>query len=338
MNHERIIHMLKEAGMAVREKVYASLQSSSIEQLSSVHAEKTEDTIYTIDREVEEVLVPVLEKYAVELGGIILLAEGIGEDENGIVLPGNYSRNQVKVRLIIDPIDGTRGIMYNKRAAFYLAGAAPNKGEQTSLSDIEAAVMVELPTTKQFKADTLWAIRNKGCFGQTDNLLTGEISGITIKPSGAKTIIGGFAQLARFFPPGRDILSKIEDELIQTLVPSNPGGKALVFEDQYISSGGQLYEMLMGHDRFVADVRGLLYRHLRGHGKEGGHVCHPYDVCAHLIGTEAGLIITDGYGNPLQAPMDLNSEINWVGYANREIEREVKPLFVSLLKKHDLIR
>jgi fructose-1,6-bisphosphatase/inositol monophosphatase family enzyme len=338
MNHERVIQMLKEAGKAVREKVYASLQSSSVEQLSRVHAEKAEDTIYTIDREVEEVLVPVLEKYAEELGGIILLAEGIGEDENGIILPENYDRDKAKVRLIIDPIDGTRGIMYNKRAAFYLAGAAPNRGGQTSLLDIEAAVMVELPTTKQFRSDVLWAIKNKGCFMQTDNLLNGTVSEGTIKPSGAKTIIGGFAQLARFFPPGRDILSKIEDELIQTLVPSNPGGKALVFEDQYISSGGQLYEMLMGHDRFVADVRGLLYRHLRSKGREGGHVCHPYDVCAHLIGTEAGMIITDGEGNALQAPLDLNSEINWVGYANPEIEREVRPVLVSLLRKYELIK
>lgn len=338
MNHERVIHMLKEAGNAVREKVYASLQSSSVEQLSRVHAEKSEDTIYTIDREVEEVLVPVLLKYAAEMGGIVLLAEGIGEDEGGIVLPEKYNRHNAKVRLIIDPIDGTRGIMYNKRPAFYLAGAAPNKGDQTSLLDIEASVMVELPTTKQFKSDTLWAIRNKGCFGETNNLLTGETVSLVVKPSGAKTIIGGFAQLARFFPPGRDILSRIEDELIQTLVPSNPGGKALVFEDQYISSGGQLYEILMGHDRFVADVRGLLYAHLKSQGKETGHVCHPYDVCAHLIGTEAGVIITGGYGQPLQAPMDLNSEINWIGYANREIEREVKPILMTLLKKYDLIR
>jgi fructose-1,6-bisphosphatase/inositol monophosphatase family enzyme len=337
MNHDRVREMLVEAGKAVRKKVIDSLQSSSTEQLSRVYAEKSEDTIYTIDREVEEVLVPVLEKHAASLGGVILLAEGVGEDEHGIVLPEDHKRSEAKLRVIIDPIDGTRGIMYNKRAAFYLAGAAPNKGDTTSLSDIEVSVMIELPTTKQYKADVLWAIKNKGCFAETDNLITKETVAYSIKPSRAKTIIGGFAQLARFFPPGREILSTIEDELIQTLVPSNPGGKALVFEDQYISSGGQLYEMLMGHDRFVADVRGLLYRHLRTKGKEGGHVCHPYDVCAHLIGAEAGIIITDGYGDPLNAPMNLTSEINWVGYANKEIEEEVRPLFMSLLKKYHLL-
>jgi fructose-1,6-bisphosphatase/inositol monophosphatase family enzyme len=337
MNHALIIQMLIEAGKAIRKKVHISLQTSSVEKLSSVYTEKSEDTIYTIDREVEDELLPVLEKYAERVGGIVLLAEGIGEDEGGIVLPRNLSPKSAALRVIIDPIDGTRGIMYNKRAAFFLAGAAPNKGATTSLADIEVAVMVELPTSKQFLADTLWAVKGKGASGQTDNLVTSKTEIKTIRPSSATTIIGGFAQLARFFPPGRDILSRIEDELIQTLVPSNPGGKALVFEDQYISSGGQLYEMLMGHDRFVADVRGLLYRYLKTQNQEGGHVCHPYDVCAHLIGTEAGMIITDGHGNPLRAPLDLTTEINWIGYANPHIEQEVKPILNTLLKKYHLL-
>ena len=50
MKEDIIIKMLIEAGTAVREKVYSSLQNSSAEKLSSVYAEKSEDTIYTIDR------------------------------------------------------------------------------------------------------------------------------------------------------------------------------------------------------------------------------------------------------------------------------------------------
>jgi fructose-1,6-bisphosphatase/inositol monophosphatase family enzyme len=336
MNHDLVLKMLIEAGKAVRKKVRASLATSTQEQVSAVHAEKAEDTIYVIDRDAEEVLVPVLEKYARDVGGLILLAEGIGE-ESEIVLPKGTNADEASIRVIIDPIDGTRSIMYNKRSAFYLAGAAPNKGEATRLSDIEVAVMVELPTVKQYQADILWAIRGKGSFAETENLLTSEIVNQAIRPSSAKTIIGGFAQFARFFPPGREILSRMEDQLIQTLVPSNPGGKALVFEDQYICSGGQLYEMLMGHDRFVADVRGLLYAYLNKQGKEGGHVCHAYDVCAHLIGTEAGLIITDAEGKPLDAPLDLHTGINWIGYANASIEKEVKPLLLTLLKENHLL-
>jgi fructose-1,6-bisphosphatase/inositol monophosphatase family enzyme len=336
MNHSLVLQMLIEAGKAVRQKVMNSLATSTNEQLSAVHAEKTEDTIYVIDRDAEEVLVPVLEKYAKDVGGIVLLAEGIGEDEKGLVLPQGTPAEQAALRILIDPIDGTRSIMYNKRSAFFLAGAAPNKGASTRLSDIEVAVMVELPVIKQYLSDTLWAIKGKGSFAHSENVLTGEVQDKPIRPSTATSIIGGFAQFSRFFPPGREILSRMEDQLIHTLVPKNPGGKALVFEDQYICSGGQLYEMLMGHDRFIADVRGLLYRYLRKEGKEGGHVCHAYDVCAHLIGTEIGIIVTDAEGKPLDAPLTLNEEINWIGYANKDIEKEIKPLLLSILKENHL--
>jgi len=55
--------------------------------------------------------------------------------------------------VLIDPIDGTRGIMYDKRAAWALAGVAPNRGPATRLSDIHLAVMTELPTSKMGFAD-----------------------------------------------------------------------------------------------------------------------------------------------------------------------------------------
>jgi fructose-1,6-bisphosphatase/inositol monophosphatase family enzyme len=334
MTDDALVEMLVEAGMAVRKKVYDSLKTSGVEHLSAVHAEKKEDTIYQIDREVEDVLLPVLTKYAVAAGGFVVLAEGIGDGENGTIL--NANNLSPKYRIIIDPIDGTRGIMYNKRPAFFLAALALNNGTATRLSDTFIAVMVELPTTKHLLADVLWAVRGKGAFRRVDNLLNGEVAQQKISPSRAKTIIGGFAQFARFFPPGRDILSAIEDELILTIHPDNPGGKALVFEDQYICTGGQLYEMLVGHDRFVADIRGILYKKLAKEGKQPGHVCHPYDACTFLIGTEAGIIITDGYGNAFDAPLDLNSEINWIGYANNDIRNQVEPILDKLLRKHQL--
>ena len=40
-------------------------------------------------------------------------------------------------------------------------------------------------------------------------------------------------------------------------MPFKPGrdGVPLVFDDQYISTGGQLYELAVGHDLFTADLR-----------------------------------------------------------------------------------
>ena len=47
--------------------------------------------------------------------------------------------------VIVDTIDGTRGLMYDKRPAWCLAAAAPVGG---SLHDIVAAAMTELPTVE----------------------------------------------------------------------------------------------------------------------------------------------------------------------------------------------
>jgi fructose-1,6-bisphosphatase/inositol monophosphatase family enzyme len=336
MNHNLVKDILIQIGEAVCRKVNQSLKEQTVEQRSAVFKEGEDDTIYQIDRDVEEVLVPILEKNAKELNGIVLVAEGIGENTNGVVLPKGKRPESASLRIIVDPIDGTRGIMYDKRSAFFLAAAAPNRGASTTLQDVEVAVMAELPTSRSFLSDTLWAIKGKGAHAYTRNLLSGDIMRKDIHPSRSKSLIGGFGQIARFFPPGRDILAKIEDELIETIAPDVAAGKAVVFEDQYISSGGQLYEMLMGHDRFIADIRTLLYRKLAKEGKRAGHVCHPYDLCATLIGKEAGLIITDAFGNPLDTPLDLLASVDWIGYANEHIRNEIEPVLQKLMQKYGL--
>ena len=151
MNHELIRQILVEIGEAVCKKVNSSLKNSSVEQMSAVFHEGEDDTIYQIDRDVEEIIVPLLEAKAAMLGGVVLLAEGIGEDSlEGVVLPHGTLAKDAAIMMIMDPIDGTRGIMYDKRSAFFLAGAAPNKGKETKLSDIEVSVMTELPTSRAY--------------------------------------------------------------------------------------------------------------------------------------------------------------------------------------------
>jgi len=337
MNHEKVKELLIETGLLVFRKVWQQLQENSLEVLSAVHKEAEDDTIYTLDRHVEDILVDHIAESAAELGGIVLLAEGVGDVHKGIVLPMSTKAEDAAIKIIIDPIDGTRGIMYNKRPAFFLAGAAPNKGNENTLADIEVSVMCELPTSKAHFADTLWAIKEQGSHGFSLDIYSGERKPIHIQPSRAKTIMGGFGQIARSFPPGRATLAAIEDEMIDELVPTAPAGKTLVFEDQYISSGGQMYEMLMGHDRYVADLRDLLNLKLAREGRPKGHICHPYDVCVFLIGTEAGLIITDSKGKPFNCPMDLISDIGWIAYANEAIQQEVEPILLRLSQKHGLV-
>jgi fructose-1,6-bisphosphatase/inositol monophosphatase family enzyme len=68
-----------------------------------------------------------------------------------------------------------------------------------------------------------------------------------------------------------------------------------------------------------------------------GICCHPYDVCTALIAQELGVIITDERGNPLNAPLNVDADVGWVGYANDAIRQQIEPLLQAALRKRNLI-
>jgi fructose-1,6-bisphosphatase/inositol monophosphatase family enzyme len=319
----------------VRDAVVAKCERAELEQLADVVDDESEgDTIYAVDRVSEELLVDLFANEIATLAPIVLIAEGI---EGGrLVLPAGARENDAAWRVIVDPIDGTRGLMYQKRSAWVLTGVAPNRGEGTNLQDIELAVQTEIPLVKQHLCDVLWAIRGTGAHAERFNRLTQERASVPLRPSRAKSIRHGFAMIARFFPGAREELAAIDEEIVSgALGPVEPG-KAHCFEDQYLSSGGQLYELMMGHDRFVADLRPLVESLLNRRGLALGICCHPYDVCTELIAREAGVIVTDEHGHPLCAPLKVEPDVAWAGYANDAIRHEIEPLLRETLTKRGL--
>jgi hypothetical protein len=271
-----------------------------------------------------------LEAAAAAIGGVVLVAEGLPGGE--LTLPRGR-QSPAAWRFIIDPIDGTRGIMYQKRSAWVLGAIAPERGPQTRLSDIIIAAQTEIPTRKQHLSDELWAIRGRGATLERFNRLTGERAMLPIRPSRADNLRHGYAMITRFFPGARDELAAIDEELMLALLGPSPQGKALCFEDQYASTGGQLYELAVGHDRFNADLRPLMRELLRERGQPSGLCCHPYDVCTALIAEEVGVRITDPWGRPLDAPLDIDADVAWVGYANATLQRQVEPLLQAVLAR-----
>ena len=324
--HVRHIHA------AIRDSIVAACERQSVESLSTIVAEQAGDAVFAIDRIAEEVL---LEHFS-ELGqkrSFLLIAEGLGE--SGLAtFPVGLDPEEAELRILIDPIDGTRGLMYQKRAAWILTGIAPNRGAQTSIADIELAVQTEIPLLKQHLCDSLWAIAGQGAAGERYNRLTQERHTLVPRPSQASTIAQGYGNIARFFPGGRAELAAIDDELIERVCGPVIVGKPQTFEDQYISTGGQLYELMMGHDRWIADLRGTLTAHTK---VTTGLCCHPYDMCTELIAREAGVIVTDEQGQSISAPLDVFTNLSWIGYANHAIHRQLAPTLHTLLTEHGLL-
>lgn len=320
----------------IRDAVVAACERSAVNDLAAIAKEEAGDTIYAIDKVSEELLVEFFTKEVAVHTPIVLIGEGL-EPHGQHVLPEGTAEADALWRIIVDPIDGTRGVMYQKRSPWILTGVAPNRGPETALQDIQLALQTEIPLVKQHLSDMVWAIAGQGVQAERYNRLTGERRPLHLRPSNAPTIAHGFAMIARFFPSAREVLAEIDEEIVRgALGPVQPG-KAHCFEDQYICTGGQLYELMAGHDRFVADIRPVLEKVLAARGLALGICCHPYDLCTALIARELGVIITDERGQPINAPLNVDADVGWVGYANEAIRQQVEPLLQAALRKRSLI-
>ncbi|HET6194282.1 MAG TPA: hypothetical protein VFE12_00950 [Acetobacteraceae bacterium] len=255
-----ILARLRSVQAELRELLRAHMAAQEPKVWSRTVRDGAGDTIFGIDAAIEELLLHRCAEWGKEQH-FTLLAEGL--DPNGVVF-GKPGLGGPPFRLLVDPIDGTRGLMFDKRSAWCLMAAAPDRGNDTRLSDVAVAVMTELPTTRQGCSDALWAMRGQPARGERTDLRTGARTALPIVPSNADTLKHGFATVNNFFPGGKTITAAIEERILeQALGPWNPQ-KAEVYTDQYICSGGQLAELALGRDRFVLDIRPLVHAHL-GH-------------------------------------------------------------------------
>ncbi len=318
----------------LRDAVVTACESQSVEQLSAVAQEGEGDTLYAVDAVSEATLIEAFADVARE-APLLLVAEGLAG--GSLMLPRGADEFEARWRVIVDPIDGTRCLMYQKRSAWILTGVAPNRGSGTSLRDIELAVQTEIPLVKQHLCDQLWWLGGRGGFAERFDRLTGQRRAIRPSPSKARSIAHGYAMISRFFPGVRDELAAIDEEVVRSAIGPPQPGKTHVFEDQYTSSGGQLHELLAGRDRFVADLRPLMRALHEQRGLPFGICCHPYDVCTFRIAEALGVIVTDAAGRPLDAPLDVHSDVAWVGYANRHIRDQVEPALQQALRSRSLL-
>lgn len=313
----------------VRDEVVAATGRQQVEALATIDRDESGDTIYAIDVAAERIIAPFAESLARE-HTFVLVAEGLERGRRGDEAAGDWV-------IIIDPIDGTRGLMYQKRSAWVLTAVAPNRGRETSLRDVALAVQTEIPLLKQHLSDQLWAVKGAGVEARRYNRLTGEETPIRLRRSTAPGIAHGYATVSRFFPGARDELAAIDESIVLGALGPYAPGKTHCFEDQYASTGGQLYELMAGHDRFVADLRPLLGPVLAGRGLPPALTCHPYDICTALIAAESGVIVTDPYGGPLDPPLNVEADVAWIGYANAQVRAQVEPVLQQVLRQRGLI-
>jgi fructose-1,6-bisphosphatase/inositol monophosphatase family enzyme len=318
---------LCKIGHLVRTKLIESRNAGH--DLATAVAKEGGDTIFAVDRHVEPVIDHEIASW--KDAPIRLIAEGFGK--TGVVdFPGSAPATfgGPQYILIIDPIDGTRNIMYDLRSAWFIAAlvpVVPGVAGAPSLANAIVSVAVELPPSKQEWADTYFAIRGLGHSGVSQHLVTGKSRPVTLRPSAAPTIAQGFAMVANFFPGTKVLASELMEHIAVSALGKEAIAGASVFDDQYMTTAGQMLALASGKYRFCADLRPLLYKVIEKQtGKPLlGLECHPYDCAGALIAQAAGVILTDGYGKPLDAPLDVESGVSWIGYANKSIQQKIAP-------------
>jgi len=324
---ERARGLLCALGDFVRDAVVAGRHERRTEDLAQVSRESVADTIYSIDTLSEEAIPEWFAAHWPAEWPVELVAEGF-DDPALRLFPRGIRLEETRWRCVIDPIDGTRGLMYDKRPAWVLAGLAPQRGAETRLPDIFAAAMTEIPLRKQWRADQISAVRGRGLVCEGVDVRTGAREPVELRPSEARDFRHGFASIVKFFPASKIAASTLEVKLWRELYGT--GEWPIIFDDQYISTGGQFYELLAGHDRMNGDFRPMI---LRREGLTMELVCHPYDVCTALLLEEAGIVFEKPGGGVVDTPLDLTHPVEWVAFANEALAELARPALRRLIRE-----
>lgn len=288
------IELSRELALALREQVLPHLGAHAGRAHSGAGAGG--DVTFAIDEVAESFLVDYLERRA---PGVAFYSE-----DRGLVVPAG----EPEWVLVVDPIDGTRPAMAGLESACVSVAAARLDGEPV-MGDVEVGCVVEI------KSGALFLAARDG----------------TLEPEPRLSANG---EIGRMFWTyglrGRPVrvIAQVLEELIDS---SSVGGGTFdlgsaTFDMTRIVTG-QMDAYIEPGPRIVADVPGMRERFER---LGGGAVLNnsPYDLAAaKLICEQAGAVVTDAYGEPLDSRPLLGSgaeyQMSCVAAANAELHAAI---------------
>jgi myo-inositol-1(or 4)-monophosphatase len=235
------------------------------------------DVTFAIDEQAESLMESFLAERAPEVA--------FYSEDRGMVHPAGGDAEWV---LIVDPIDGTRPALAGFESACVSVAAAP-LGDEPTIGDVELGCIVEIKSGATFVA--------------------ARGAGITPSPS-----LSANTDLRRMFwayglrgRPARETVEVLADLLDASSVGGGTFDLGSATYDMTRIATGQLDAYVEPGPRIVDDIPGM---RARFEAVGGGAVLNnsPYDLAAAaLCLREAGAVVTDAYGAPLDARPLLGS-------------------------------
>jgi len=217
-------------------------------------------------------------------------------------------------RIAIDPIDGTRNLMHDLRGAWTVVSyAGPGRGAPR-LAELELGVVSELPDTRGGELRELIARRGHGCSAAVRSLADNRVqrSGVLLVDDSDRPDHGYFPFFG-YHPDQRAAMQRLAQDYFKRVQTHEGAELGHCYDDQHISSGGQLALLALGHYRMVVDGRER-WNELAGVQLQ---TAKPYDVAgAILCAREAGAIVTRIDGGQLDFELDVSTPVEFVGFHN----------------------
>jgi len=231
-------------------------------------------------------------------------------------------------RIAIDPVDGTRNLMADLRSAWTVVSFAGPGPAGPRLGDVRAGVLGEIPASRAAGFRRLHAEAGGPC--RLDAFAAEDAPAVT------RALVAdeddrpdeGYFPFFRYEPALRPALARLEADFFARLAEHEGADLRSCYDDQYISNAGQLVLLSTGTYRMMVDARALL-------GRRAGRptvTSKPYDVAGAIVcARAAGAVLLAADGSALDFPIDAETPVDFVGFANAATERRLLPHWLAVL-------
>ncbi len=324
--------LARDLRTAARKALIDAIERGETSALMRPHSIGAGDVTYGIDVPTEQVLDRWLLATA-RREPISLLTEDAGWRHRGPNGHGGVRElpgfDHGGVRIVVDPIDGTRNLMADVRSAWSVIAIAGPGDHEPRMSDVEGGVLAEIPDSRGGEARLFRATSD----GRV-RLSIESVDGTLVRQDGIwqcdddGRVDNGYFPFFRYSHDMRPEIARIEAAFFERLERLEGADIRTCYDDQYISNGGQLALVTLGTYRMIADLRAHLARQ-RG---KPTLTCKPYDCAgAILVARAAGAVVTDVGGGELDFPLDVSTPVSFVAWANRATRSRLESHLNALL-------